>query len=248
MSNTVAEAVSPLLLGVFRDFQVVNFARVASNSIILYDYRFFASGITLSVSQHYTRWEGWTGLAASMLAQAILQLRIYALYRRNKRILALMLTFYIVLSAVSAWIMWNYLALTVVSMISFFGRGSCIGSDETSHLYPFYIPLLLFDGLLCVLAIVKGLEATKSTGSLFHRGQSLIEIFVQDSIFYFMIIGIIYLVCTLCIRFEPPALVGASVGFAPALSSVFASRVIFNLREAGLETKDVYYSQPIRFR
>ncbi|KDR73814.1 hypothetical protein GALMADRAFT_270003 [Galerina marginata CBS 339.88] len=282
MSEHGLGLITPFLLGAFQGIQVTRFARMASNSIVLYDYlitmdkevelfwkskwsipkalffvnryyilfaavfstyAFFArvDGLTAAVSLKYLHWEGWTGLAAAMLAQAILQMRLYALYMRDKKILGLMLFFYVALSAVSAWIMWTDLAQFIVTIVSFAGG--------VPRLYIFYIPLMLFDGLLFVLAVFRGIQEAKSTGSLFHRGQSLIEILIRDSIFYFLIIGLIYLVCILCLKFEPPPLIDASIGFAPAMSGVLASRVLFNLREAGLETSLVYSNtQEVQFR
>ena len=76
------------------------------------------------------QWQGWTGLLACMIAEgphivlmklrdiaseclsyiAILQIRIYALYSLNNKLLAVMLFFYFTCSACSAWIVINELS------------------------------------------------------------------------------------------------------------------------------------------
>ncbi|KDR76698.1 hypothetical protein GALMADRAFT_139592 [Galerina marginata CBS 339.88] len=189
----------------------------------------------------YLEWEAWTGLVALMLAQAILQFRIYALYTHNKKILALMLTCYFVQSVLSGWIIiWSNLSQLQISVISFVGGESCVSSNANPLLYVFYVPPMLFDGLLCALALTKGLREFKHPGSFFAHGQSLMKILIRDSVFYFATITMTYLVCTVYLRFESAALTDATIGFAPAMSSILASRVLFNLREAGLKMAEVY--------
>ncbi|KDR65216.1 hypothetical protein GALMADRAFT_232975 [Galerina marginata CBS 339.88] len=289
MSEIGPGVLSPHMLDAFRDIQAAHCARMASNSLILYDYlitfdkevelvwnnrrsitnvvsfmnryyilsssasnilAFLVHGLTASVRRKYLEWEACTGLLAVILAQAILQLRIYALYTRSKKILTLMLACYFIQFALSGWMInWSNLSQLRTSIISFAGGETCVSSNENPQLYDFYIPPMIFDGLLCLLALIKGLQEFKYPGSSFRHGQSLIKILVRDSVLYFAIITITYLVCTLYLRFEPPALIDASIGFAPAMSSILASRVLFNLREAGLKTAEVYSTpQEVQFR
>ncbi|KDR67029.1 hypothetical protein GALMADRAFT_232246 [Galerina marginata CBS 339.88] len=204
-------------------------------------YYMLCAAVYVSIPRwQYLHWEGWTGLTASLLAQAILQLRIYALYMGNKKILAFMLAAYAIQSALSAWIMANDLAQFVISVMSFAGQDSCVSSSENPRIYVFYTPLMVFDGVLCILALVRGVQEAKMKGSVFHRGQSLMEILVRDSILYFLVIGLTYLVCILSLRFESPSLIDSSTGFALAMSNILANRVLFNLREAGLEILPLY--------
>ncbi|KAF9552415.1 hypothetical protein CPC08DRAFT_714638 [Agrocybe pediades] len=45
-------------------------------------YALFATICTL-----FYRWQGWTSIAITMMAQGILQLRVYALYSKSRRVL-----------------------------------------------------------------------------------------------------------------------------------------------------------------
>ncbi|KAG6902126.1 hypothetical protein C0995_004072 [Termitomyces sp. Mi166 len=54
---------------------------------------------------HFFRWQGWTGLITCMIAEVILQMRLYAMYSLNKKVLALMGASFICTTAASAAIM-----------------------------------------------------------------------------------------------------------------------------------------------
>ncbi|KDR66287.1 hypothetical protein GALMADRAFT_259566 [Galerina marginata CBS 339.88] len=141
------------------------------------------------------RWQGWTCVIVSVLAAGILQVKIYALYFLNKRILALMLTFFIGSVANSVWIMKGLLSKFQVKALSFPNGTFCVlytlGIDD-ALVYAFWIPILAFEFLLFMLALIRGLKMVNDTGSrsLLCNGQQLIAILVRDSITYF--IGFLY--------------------------------------------------------
>ncbi|KAJ3814337.1 hypothetical protein EV368DRAFT_62483 [Lentinula lateritia] len=83
----------------------------------------------------YYHWQGWTGLIACMIAETILQMRLYALYFLNKRILYLMVGSFILTSASAATIM-------SISINQF----------------------QAFETLLCILALIRGFRAHTETG------------------------------------------------------------------------------------
>jgi len=194
----------------------------------------------LQFCSRYYYWEGYAGLASFMLAQALLQIRIYALYLSNKRILAFMLTFYVSLSAVSAWIMQNSLALSQAMAFSILGRKYCIASLNSPTFYTFWIPILLCDSILCTLAIIGGLRGFKPPSSVFRRGLSLVQTMILGSVFYYLGIAVSYLTCLLLWRFGPPRMLDAPVGFAIAMSCILSNRVLFNLHEAGQSKLHVF--------
>lgn len=148
-----------------------------------------------------------------MVNTAILQMRIYALYSMNKKVLAFVLTFYVSLSAVAGWLMWTDLAsltgkqawypLLILAWHAWIAAsavpipGGKFRIPSPDHLFPrFYalwIPILLFDSLLGGLAFFRGLQEFKSTRSFFGPRLSLIEILIHDSVFYFFAYGIFIL-------------------------------------------------------
>lgn len=136
---------------------------------------------------------------------AILQLRIYALYLHNGKILAIMLICYVGVSVTSGWVLWNELAgtkgelrfsrinpliqsLTVIDTAFLIQEGRvCISSPGVPNAYRYHIPFLLFDVILCTLAFVRGLQEYQSHGPLLHRGRSFLKTLVRDSLLYFFL-------------------------------------------------------------
>ncbi|KAJ8090747.1 hypothetical protein PM082_018313 [Marasmius tenuissimus] len=53
----------------------------------------------------FFQWQGWTGLLACMIAESILQMRLYALYSLNQRVLVMMVAAFLLTSAAAAAIM-----------------------------------------------------------------------------------------------------------------------------------------------
>jgi len=195
-------------------------------------YALFSSTVTDTFCSRYYYWESYTGLGGFMLAQALLQVRIYALYSSNKKILVFMLICYLSLSGVSAWIVQAKLASSKASAISLPMGKVCIDSNISPGFYTFWIPVLLFDSMLCALAIFGGLRGFTTASSFFRRGLSLVQTLILGSVFYYIAIAVSYLACLLLWRFGPQGLIDAPVGFAATISYISANRVLFNLLEA----------------
>jgi len=152
-----------------------------------------------------------------------------------------MLTFYVTLSVVSAWIMKNQLALSQAEILSIpGGKKYCVFSLTSPTFYTFWIPVLLCDSILCALVIIKGLRGFKSASSFFRRGLSLVETMIVGSVFYYLGIAVSYLTCLLLWRFGPLGLLDAPIGFATAMACVLSNRVLFNLHEAGQSTLPIF--------
>ncbi|KAJ3921278.1 hypothetical protein F5877DRAFT_65035 [Lentinula edodes] len=91
--------------------------------------------LSLIQGLRYYHWQGWTGLIACMIAETILQMRLYALYFLNKRILYLMVGSFILTSASAATIM-------------------SIAINQFQA----------FETLLCILALIRGFRAHTESG------------------------------------------------------------------------------------
>ncbi|KDR66617.1 hypothetical protein GALMADRAFT_147830 [Galerina marginata CBS 339.88] len=206
-------------------------------AVVFNNYSFFFPTLTDSSTflfrscRSFFRWQGWTGLVGCMLAEGILQIRIYALYSLNKKILAIMLICFVGCSATSAWVVWTSLSSFGASALPISGGTFCVPFGISPHFYVFWIPMLAFESLLCFLALVRGFQTFKSNGSLFHSGRQLVGILVRDSLIYFLVICATYLTCLLFWLLAPPTLLEVPVGFSVAMSCVLANRVVLNVRE-----------------
>jgi len=204
-------------------------------SIVLTDYSFFATSFENSLCLRLYLWEGWRGLIGCMLAQGILQIRIYALYIENKRVIGIMLVSFVFSSAASAWVIGSSLSTIAAFPLVIPGGEFCYTPTVPPHLYAFWIPMLSFETLLCCLAVIRGVQAYKAHGLLFTPFQRLHHVLIRDSLIYFLAIGIAYLSCLVVWLLETNILLEVSVGFALAFSCTLGSRMILNIRDANLE-------------
>ncbi|KAF9041547.1 hypothetical protein BJ165DRAFT_1406462 [Panaeolus papilionaceus] len=223
-------------------------------AVIFNNYAFFATTLTDSLAptshragltsrklnyscRSFFDWQGWTGLIACMLAEGILQMRLYALYSLNKKVLAIMLSSFVVSTAVAAWIMHSALN-TIVAKAIFLPGGAgmfCVPSNVPKNFYTFWIPMLAFECLLCVLALIRGFQTFRSNGSLFQSGRKLVGVLIRDSIFYFLIICATYLTCLLVWIAAPGTLLEVPIGFSLAMSCVLSNRIVLNVRKVSQE-------------
>jgi len=197
-------------------------------------YALFVPIKTPSFCFNYFQWQGWTGLVACILAEAILLTRLYALYSLNKKILFFMMGCFTLSLGGSAYIMGSVLSrITVYPFKLPIGGTFCLASGVASNFYMFWIPMLAFECLLCGLALFKGLQTLRSRRSIFYRGRMLIVILLRDSILYFFAICVTYLSTLLIWMYAPLTLMEVPIGFTLAMSCVLANRVLMNVKEAG---------------
>ncbi|KAJ3729868.1 hypothetical protein C8R42DRAFT_177001 [Lentinula raphanica] len=249
-----------LLEEVFRDVYATRYASLAASTIIIYDhlitldnefdliwkspwsigkglfiinryytlasvfannYALFGTSINASVSgrRRFYHWQGWTGLIACMIAETILQMRLYALYFLNKRILCLMVGSFIITSASAATIM--SIAIT------------------PSWFFSFWIPILAFETLLCLLALIRGFRTHGNSGYPVRSdlGKRLVSLLIRDSVRYYVVMFTTYLTCLL-VWVINIKLLEVPIGFSIAFSCVLGNRVILNVRKVNQEMKE----------
>ncbi|KAK0203922.1 hypothetical protein DFS33DRAFT_1335395 [Desarmillaria ectypa] len=183
----------------------------------------------------FFQWQGWTGIIACMIAEVILQMRLYALYLLNKKVLALMVTSFVTCSASAAVVMG--IVLSKISTVSHTlpGTSFCVPSGIPDYFYTFWIPMIAFESLLCGLALFRGFQTFSSDGPLFSSGRHLVSILIRDSVFYFVVMFATYLTNLLVWTTAPADLLEIPIGFSVTLSCVMSNRIIFNVRRAKQE-------------
>ncbi|KAI1798266.1 hypothetical protein LXA43DRAFT_1107223 [Ganoderma leucocontextum] len=219
---------------------------VVFNNYVLFNTNALSS--SLYVALRY----GSTGVFMFVIAELILQLRLYALYFRDKRILALT-TFVSVGAAVGAsYVMGNALSFitTYAIRLPLSNTTVCVPFGLPGDFYAFWVPMLVSESVLCGLAIYRGSYSYRPGANVMQSGKRIIEILVLDSVFYFVIhdrlvleegeladaefvptsIFATYLMNTIIFLTRPGAEVEIPVGFAVALSSVMSSRLCLNVR------------------
>jgi hypothetical protein len=144
---------------------------------------------------------------------AILQLRIYALYSLNKKLLVTMLILYFSCTGCSAWILITELS-SVSSMdfpdeqfyfsvliphlllqvsapvfpaVTALDGSSCIPLVLPRGIFRYWIPMLSYECLLCFLVLFQGFRSFRSDSSIFLSGKRLVSSLIRDSIIYFLV-------------------------------------------------------------
>ncbi|KAF8902261.1 hypothetical protein CPB84DRAFT_876277 [Gymnopilus junonius] len=185
-----------------------------------------------------------------MLAEVILQMRIYAIYDKSVIVLYLMLACFGVCSTASAIIMGLNLRQVRAIAVDVPGGKFCDGLTVLPHFFSYWIPLLSFDSLLCILALIHGYRDYKNSSRdieplKYFDQQRLSKILIRDSIIYFLAIGAVYLASLVVWILDHNPLIEAPIGFSIAISSAFGSRLILNLREADEKHASQYSSDNI---
>ncbi|KAI9570174.1 hypothetical protein HD554DRAFT_2084311 [Boletus coccyginus] len=123
-----------------------------------------------------------------------MQLRIYAMYRRSRRILVLLLTLFFCEILAIAFIIWQAIGpsskLRAISNVTS-GQASCVFSGINPNFIYIFIPFLCFESCLFLLVlrvffenVKRNREASKDIG---FRLNSFVSIMARDSLCYFFV-------------------------------------------------------------
>ncbi|KIK52144.1 hypothetical protein GYMLUDRAFT_371607, partial [Collybiopsis luxurians FD-317 M1] len=165
-----------------------------------------------------------------MIAESILQMRLYALYSLDKRVLYLMIVSFILSTAASVTVV-NYILAHIQAAAHLIpGFSFCFPVFIPPYFYALWIPVLAFEAVLFALAAFQGFRTHQRNNSALQYEERLFKILIRDSIIYFVMLFATYLTCVLVTvinrsYFEVP------IPFAFALSCVFGNRTILNVRE-----------------
>ncbi|KAF7289752.1 hypothetical protein MIND_01348800 [Mycena indigotica] len=201
-------------------------------SVVLNNYSLFSASLTDSVRLNFLRWQGWTGMVTAVIAEVILQMRLYALYYQDKKVLALMSTLFVLSLAASAAIMGTVLGgLSAISHLPGTGVTFCIPIGTPQYFFVYWIPMLFFESLLCVLALYRGLRTFRASVSLYQSGRHLVTILIRDSVLYFIVMFASYLTNLMVWLLARQTLLEVPIAFSVALSCVLCNRIVLNVRE-----------------
>ncbi|KAF7979487.1 hypothetical protein HWV62_42325 [Athelia sp. TMB] len=186
--------------------------------------------IALPFGLSWLRWQGWSGFIAVIVAEIILQLRIYALYFLNKKVMFFVGSFFVLSLAAAGTIMGLVLSNFSTNAETIAGLNFCMPSDVPRYIYAYWIPIITFESLLCGMAILRAVQGFRHHEPSFISGTRLITILLRDSIVYFLIIFLTYLVNLLLWSTGILGLIEVPVGFTMAMSCVMGSRLVLNVR------------------
>ncbi|KAL1757983.1 hypothetical protein FB107DRAFT_247228 [Schizophyllum commune] len=247
-----AAAIIETLVQRLWDLQATHCAHVASSTIIVFDhlitlddeiqliwnryfglasvvvnlYGSFTPSLTDSFCLNYFRW------------QVILLMRLYVLYLLNKRILIVMLVGFVISSGFAAAIMGLVMQRVTAVVVTLPGlKPMCVPGNVSSKFYTYWIPFLGFESLLCALALYRGFQTYRMDNASYTSSRLLIRILIRDSVMYYLAVFATYFTNMLMWAAAPPSLLELPIGFAVAVSCVLGNRMMFNIRQASLDTQ-----------
>lgn len=177
---------------------------------------------------------------ATLAVQVILQLRIYALYERNRRILILLVS----LCAAEMAAMAVLIGVTMSRL-----EGLPLKSTATGCAYQgllslsslFWIPGLVYEPILFALVAYKAWAPFKRYPSI-----PLVRRIARDSLMYFVVVFAELLVSTV-VWARAPQYINIINPWSAALPSLLGSRLMLSMREAVLRrgTGDTYIMETL---
>ncbi|PAV16650.1 hypothetical protein PNOK_0827000 [Pyrrhoderma noxium] len=159
-----------------------------------------------------------------------LHLKLYALYRKSRKIL----TFLIVI-AISMVIYYLSLAIMIIkNWTTILTTDPEANLSTRSALYPSYynrilIPKLITEGVMLVLALRVGVKNMRQNRGI-EMSNSLSNILVKDSIFYFVVIFSLCLFHQLLWSLADPEIFGLTPPFSLTLASILSQHLLVTIR------------------
>ncbi|EGN91616.1 hypothetical protein SERLA73DRAFT_164430 [Serpula lacrymans var. lacrymans S7.3] len=180
-----------------------------------------------------------TGIILMFPVEAILQLRLFALYNYDKWITIPMVTLFIImvcseLGIASFFVYYDNLSLS--DIVGSFDEtlGICAGRTP-KWVGAFFIPLMVFDCILFALAMFKSYQHYRQVPDKNWPGASVIRILTRDSFVFFLINFVVFLIATAAYSTGDNYLFLGIGSWQLVIPPIIAGRLVINIRRFYLE-------------
>ncbi|KAF9555893.1 hypothetical protein CPC08DRAFT_779557 [Agrocybe pediades] len=191
-----------------------------------------ASGVELELCScvDLTRSQMFSSFCSPMLAAAVLQTRVYALYGRDKRVLLAMITCYLATLSVTSWSLITDMVEATSTATEIPGGGMICPLPPLSKVtFGLWIPPITFELGLFLMVAYKGYQTSKHI-----KGSTGTAVTLMKTIIY----GTPLCISSSCLvvwLVEPVALIVIPASVEIAMSCILGGRMVFNLREAAIK-------------
>ncbi|KAI0362680.1 hypothetical protein OH77DRAFT_1515869 [Trametes cingulata] len=166
----------------------------------------------------------------SSQSSLILQLRIYAIYNRNRR-LAIVNAVFFFLENLSSAIVFNYNVAGGTILATPPGVIGCYGILSSS-VFSIWLPALAFELWLVFLAMWKAYQRHREQIVVNGRRLDLLSVLIRDNVIYFVVIALGLLINAIIWFAAPSGLAPAAVALSQTSMIISGSRLFLNLFEA----------------
>ncbi|KAH7922529.1 hypothetical protein BV22DRAFT_1131339 [Leucogyrophana mollusca] len=184
----------------------------------------------VTAGQVFLHLQGWPSAVLDWLMQIVLQMRIYALYKRSNRVLSFTALGYLAEIIAMSTILGIANAHIVAINEPIPGIGICSATNIPASFYRFWLPIIAFEGTLCLLALWVGIrDLVSGFRAQGINGINVLEVLVKDSVFYFLCLVLACVVNAAMWQTLGEAWLEVPEGFSIAAKVVIGCRLILNL-------------------
>jgi len=167
----------------------------------------------------------WLLNAGIISAEAILAIRTWAVWRKDKRI-GLLLTALLTCGVILSSICTNRFTHSLNFVPPLYpGYRGCFSSDAGTSLFETFIILALMDGVVLILMLISAFRAYRSG----DRGE-LTNVIHKDAIVFYAYLMLCSIVSVIVTELYPTSLATMLSPLQGAFHSIFTCRIIFNIR------------------
>ncbi|KIJ59361.1 hypothetical protein HYDPIDRAFT_118570 [Hydnomerulius pinastri MD-312] len=180
--------------------------------------------------------QGWPICFITWLVQLILQMRLYVLYNNSKKILYLTGGAYIAeIVAMSTIVVIANVSTDAVNEPAP-GLFICTNLNTPKIFYSFWLAPLVFELILCLLAIRIGIQRSKDhLGPALISGTRLVNVIVMGNVMYFVGVLLSCIVGAAMLKNLSSQWLEVPGGFALAVEVIAGCRLILHIRGAACE-------------
>ncbi|KAG6333357.1 hypothetical protein ID866_5733 [Astraeus odoratus] len=161
----------------------------------------------------------------------ILQMRIYALYSRSRRVLLVMGTAFVleIMTMAAILIIENITSGTNNEPTP--GLKICTNEGTSGTFYVFWLPILGFECLLCSLAIWAGIKLSRNGARSLPRKVQLLDVLIKGNVGYFLVVFLVAVMTAAMWGMLSPEWLEVPEGFPHAVAVIAGCRLILHIRD-----------------
>lgn len=209
----------------------------------------FFSDVSSKFCQVFLGVQGWPSCGVMWLVQAILQLRLYVLYDRSRRVLLFMGFVYVA----------EILAMAVILVTANLTSGStnepipglklCTNTGLSNSFYIFWLPVLSFECILCSLAVWAGVRRSRNDTSPISVSNKirLLDVLIKGNVGYFLVIFLVSVVTAVMWGTLSEEWIEVPEGFPHAGTVIAGCRLILHIRDATTPAPEDTFLESLAF-
>ncbi|KAH8116644.1 hypothetical protein DFH11DRAFT_1223714 [Phellopilus nigrolimitatus] len=203
----------------------------------------FLPKISIDVSNCWVKSQWIIGIIMCTITEMTLQLRIYAMYNKSRKIL-LLFTTTLIITVVADVVIAAMVVKKEKPVILNFGSDpsmrACWPADSPSFFWAYWTPALANESLLFGLALYKGIQNLRVFGTESSMSR-LLTLLVRDSVLYFFVVFSFFFMAQIIWIVKGQTYMEVPSGFAMAIEAIMIQRLLLNLREDGSDSGQQSY-------